>query len=74
MIPPAVAAIVRRVVLERRGGIGPGAVVVLPKSKDRYVLTHVAGGHVTVRREVPKVKGKAARKAERVARRGQGLV
>ena len=44
----------------------PPGTVVATKGGTRYVVTDVVS---TLRRETPKVKGKKARKAERLARR-----
>jgi hypothetical protein len=58
-----------------RPNVTDGQVVYGEKSGTRYVLEHVRGyGSGTFRREIPKVKGKAARRADRAARRARELV
>jgi len=54
-----------------RGRIRDGVTVVSERTGDAYVLEHVnhLAGTATIRRAIPKVKGKAARKADKRARR-----
>jgi len=55
-----------------------GQLAHMPKSGDQIRLEHIHdtphGPQATVRRAIPKVKGKAARKADRKARRARRFV
>lgn len=60
--------------LRARSKFVDGSIVESLVSGRRYTLEHVRPGHIaTMRRELPKVKGKAARKAEKRARRARGF-
>lgn len=54
-----------------------GTVVAMPKSGTRYRLANMHqtsdGPQGTILREVPKVRGKAARRADKKARRERGI-
>jgi hypothetical protein len=49
-----------------------GQVIESTLTGTRYVLSHVRPHSATVNREVPKVRGKAARRRERAERRRSG--
>lgn len=73
------AEIARRIIEEQgRTKFREGSKVALLKSGTQYTIhnlhTGPHGPQATIRRAVPKVKGKAARRADKVARRSRGFL